>query len=152
MSATPPLPFRMLRHGLRVASRAGATVVERVLRRDELEAAPPPAPVAPAGALARAAPRAPVTIRFDGRPVQVEKGATVLEAALDAAVDLRSYCGGNCSCGTCRVEVRSGGRALSRRSGLEEMVLGPEAVTRGDRLACQAQILGDVDVHVPEWF
>ena len=41
---------------------------------------------------------------------------------------------------------------LSRREGIEELVLGMDAVARGDRLACQAQVLGPVEVVVPEWF
>lgn len=142
----------MLRHGLRVASRASATVVDRMLRRDE--PLPPPTPrVSPHAAPAPGRQvGAAVTVRFGGVPVSVPRGATILEAASHGGVDLRSYCGGNCSCGTCRVEVRAGARALARPHPLEEMVLGPEAAQRGDRLACQAQVLGDVDVHVPDWF
>jgi len=84
---------------------------------------------------------------------QIPSGATILDAAAAAGVDLRSYCGGNCSCGTCRVEIpERSRRALSRRTGNEEMVLGMDAAARGDRLACQAQVLGDVDVIIPEWF
>lgn len=147
---SPALPFRVLRRGLRAASRAGANVVERVLRREDL---PSPAP-RPATAAARAAriPTAAVTVRFGAVESAVARGHSLLEAAQAADVDLRSYCGGNCSCGTCRVEVLRGGNHLSPMHGNEAFVLGAEAVGRGDRLACQAQALGDVEVRVPEWF
>lgn len=140
------LPFRALRYGLRAASRAGGGVVDRVLRGSE-------APPFSSGERQRVAdPREPVAITIGGRSVNAVAGATLLEAAHVAGIDMRSYCGGNCSCGTCRIEVRAGGDRLSRRGSLEEMVLGSEASRRGDRLACQAQVLGPVDIAVPEFF
>lgn len=148
MSDEPGLPFRVLRRGLRAASRAGASVVERVLRNESQ--------VEPfAGRAGRAAPRVssgPVEVRFGAASVRVAQGCTVLEAAEAARLDLRHYCGGNCSCGTCRVVIVKGHRNLSRRDGMEEMTLGADNVARGDRLACQAQILGEVEIEIPEWF
>lgn len=91
-------------------------------------------------------------VRFGGVSSVVARGLSVLEAANAGGVDLRSYCGGNCSCGTCRVEIVRGGKNLSPMQGTEEFVLGPEAVRRGDRLACQAQANGEVEVRVPDWF
>ncbi len=91
-------------------------------------------------------------MRFGEQTVLVTRGATVLDAARLARVELRHYCGGNCSCGTCRVEIVHGARALSPVASMEAMVLGDEARRRGDRLACQAEILGPVAVHVPEFF
>jgi 2Fe-2S ferredoxin len=148
MADDTALPLRMLRLGLKAASRAGASVVDRVLKSDATLA--PPALRAPEAR--RAAQTGPVEVRFGEKAARVRRGSTVLEAADAARVDLRHYCGGNCSCGTCRVEVVAGARNLSRREGMEEMVLGAEAAARGDRLACQAQVLGDVEIRVPEWF
>lgn len=140
------IAFRALRFGLRTASRAGGSVVERMLRGSD-------APPFERGARPNAKdPREPVEVRIGGQTVMAARGATVLEVANQAAIDLRSYCGGNCSCGSCRIEIRSGGKGLSKRAGLEEMVLGPDATRRGDRLACQAQILGPVEIHIPDWF
>ena len=118
-------------------------MVERVLRGGEAPPFEPSehAPVRPGGAL---------TVRVGGQEIPAISGATLLEVVNAAGIDIRSYCGGNCSCGTCRVEVR--GRGLSKRSSMEELVLGSEAVGRGDRLACQAQVIGPVVVTIPEWF
>lgn len=153
MADQPTLPLRMLRRGLVAASRAGASVVERVLRND---ARAGPLPDLPASGgrprMSRLGDGPPVKVRFGGTTVEVRPGTTVLDAARRHGVDLRSYCGGNCSCGTCRVEVVAGGRHLSRCESMEEMVLGPEKKRRGDRLACQAQVLGDVEIRIPEWF
>jgi uncharacterized 2Fe-2S/4Fe-4S cluster protein (DUF4445 family) len=35
---------------------------------------------------------------------------------------------------------------------MEELVLGADRIKAGDRLACQAQVLGDVEVRIPAWF
>lgn len=99
----------------------------------------------------------------DGTPVQVEfigraageapVGVTVLEAAKRIDVDIDHFCGGRCSCGTCRVEVEEIHRlALSKLELNEQAVLGPHAVRRGDRLACQARVLGPVRLTVPDFF
>lgn len=139
----------MLQRGLRAASRASASVVDRVLRNESHLT--PFAPVAPGQPAPRVS-TGPVEVRFGATAVRVARGTTLLEAAEAGRVDLRHYCGGNSSCGTCRVVIVSGHRNLSRREGMEEMALGADNVARGDRLACQAQVLGEVAVEIPEWF
>lgn len=84
---------------------------------------------------------------------QAEVGWTLLQAAKEMRVDIDHFCGGRCSCSTCRVVVPESSRAmLSRRDLNEEAVLGPKAAGRGDRLACQARILGPVTVAIPATF
>lgn len=84
---------------------------------------------------------------------QAEVGWTLLAAAKEMRVDIDHFCGGRCSCSTCRVVVPEEFRAmLSRRDLNEETVLGPKAAERGDRLACQARILGPVTVSIPTTF
>ncbi len=82
----------------------------------------------------------------------VPTGTTILSTARDAKIDLDHYCGGQCSCGTCRVNIHSGADNLSRMSGMEEMVLGAAHIQNGCRLACQACIQGPVAFQVPRWF
>ncbi len=145
MSDQPAIPFRLLRASLRAASKASASVVDRVLRNG--------AALGPATLPSfRRAPSGPLEVVFDGRVVPATEGATLLDVATQAGVDMRSYCGGNCSCGTCRVEVLNGAENLSRAEPMEKLVLGMSAEGRGDRLACQAQVLGRVEVRIPEWF
>jgi len=99
------------------------------------------------------APRGPVTLDLEGHgAVDVTPGTTILAAAREAGVDVPHYCGGTCSCGTCRVEILSGADQLSAAAGREQMVLGAERTRAGDRLACQARILGPASVRVPDWF
>lgn len=147
MHDRPALPFRIVQRGLRAASRAGERAINRLARVGLAEG---PARV-PRPPRASAEP-GPLAVNLDGTTAKVRAGTTILEAALAAGVDLRHYCGGNSSCGTCRVEVVGARAALSRPEPMEALVLGAEAVGRGDRLACQAQVHGDVEVHVPSWF
>lgn len=96
------------------------------------------------------APSGPPFLSFEGGGAgAVPAGTTVLQAAGGLGVDLDHYCGGTCSCGTCRVEVVEGRNNLSKAEGRERMVLGPVHADRGDRLACQAKVLGPVRVRVP---
>lgn len=99
-------------------------------------------------------PEAPQAVRFvdpDGRVLAegtIEPGTTLLRAAHLLDVDISSYCGGQCSCGTCRVDILAGDDHLTPRIGQEAMVLGAAQVSNGERLACQARVLGPVTVRV----
>jgi ferredoxin len=144
-----PLGYRLLRYGLRVASKTAAAAVDRALERRTPDEAAPPATASLAWRR-----RAPAQARVAFADVEgdVETGVTLLEAARLLDVDLRHYCGGNCSCGTCRVEVVGGSENLSRPEPLERAVIGEPALRDGRRLACQARVLGPVRVRVPTSF
>ena len=82
---------------------------------------------------------------------EVEANRSILEAAEALGFPLPHDCGGNASCTTCRVEVMSGGDNLSEIDFDEQDLLDRENLTeRYHRLGCQAKILGDVVVRVPE--
>jgi ferredoxin len=51
-----------------------------------------------------------------------------------------------CDCGTCMMEVTTGWKNLSEPSVLEDKVLRENMAGKHNRLACQAQILGDVTI------
>lgn len=97
-------------------------------------------------------PTGPVHVSFEGRGEgEVPPGISLLAAADKLGIDLNHYCGGTCSCGTCRVEILDGARNLSRSEGREQMVLGGVFKDRGDRLSCQARVLGPVRIRIPNW-
>jgi uncharacterized 2Fe-2S/4Fe-4S cluster protein (DUF4445 family) len=86
-------------------------------------------------------------------------GTPVLQAARELGVDIDSICGGRARCGRCQVEAVVGSFAkeniVSSPSHLTEMGEAEQyCLTRGrlkdgNRLSCQAQILGDVRIDVP---
>ena len=94
-----------------------------------------------------------VPVSFQGKKSgEVVFGTTILAAARELKVDLDHFCGGHCSCGTCRVFVLSGAEHLSPVKMNEEITLGAEAAERGHRLACQAKAQGPVEVQIPDYF
>ncbi len=94
------------------------------------------------------------TIRIVDKDVEIEsKGDDpILFVLWDNRVSIMSICGGNCSCGTCNIEVVEGMENLTPVTECEERIL-PRINRRGPnvRLACQAVPTGDVAIRiVPE--
>jgi len=92
-----------------------------------------------------------VTFLPAGRTAEVPAGATILEAAEAAGVELPHNCGGVCACVTCHVWVEEGLASLDGPSEKEDDKLS-EAVglTAASRLGCQARVAGaDLTVRIP---
>jgi uncharacterized 2Fe-2S/4Fe-4S cluster protein (DUF4445 family) len=85
-----------------------------------------------------------VTFEPSGARVGVSAGVTLREAGLLAGVHVEAPCGGLGTCGRCTV-VTSG--ALEPPSSDELVLLSPERLASGVRLACRARVLGDVIVR-----
>ncbi|MCC6490067.1 MAG: DUF4445 domain-containing protein [Candidatus Hydrogenedentes bacterium] len=88
-----------------------------------------------------------VTFEPQGRMVRVRPGVTVREAATRAGVFLDYPCGGQGTCGKCRVKAMAG---LSEPASDEQALLTPEELTSGIRLACRAAVVRPVVVTVPD--
>lgn len=81
----------------------------------------------------------------------MEMNSSLLEAAKALGFRLNHDCGGNASCTTCRVEVEAGLDQLSEIEFDEQDLLDREGLSEPwHRLGCQARVLGDVVVRVPE--
>ena len=82
---------------------------------------------------------------------EVEVNTSLLEASKLLGCRLNHDCGGNASCTTCRVEVQMGVENLSEIDFDEQHLLDREALSEPwHRLGCQAKVLGDVVVRVPD--
>jgi uncharacterized 2Fe-2S/4Fe-4S cluster protein (DUF4445 family) len=94
-----------------------------------------------------------------GRRGKIQRGTLVLDAARQLGVEIESICGGRQTCEKCRVLVEegrfdkhgitSGDEHLSPRTETEIELL-KELGTPEQRLSCNARILGDVLITVPE--
>ena len=97
------------------------------------------------------------TIEFRGREIECEEGAVLRDALLEAGESphngASSYlnCGGRATCGTCAVAVDGPvsemGTAEKRR-----LSLPPHSLDSGLRLACQTNVLGDLNVRKGDGF
>ena len=91
-----------------------------------------------------------ITFKNKNCSADVEKGLSVLDAALRFNVPLYHTCGGNCSCSTCRVLVLKGGENLSPMENAEAEILDSFDLKAPHRLGCQAAVLkGEVEVEIP---
>lgn len=70
------------------------------------------------------------------------RGLSILELSRLNGVPHADVCSGRGRCGTCRVHVTAGPGALSPRNAIEDRTLERVHAAAGDRLACQARVLG----------
>src|SRR5512143_631090 len=101
-----------------------------------------------------------VIFQPSGRRGYILKGKTLKMAAIELGVDIEGICGEKAICGKCKVRVEKGifdkygiessGEHLSPMSPTERKFFSLQQERGGFRLACQAQILGDIVVFVPE--
>lgn len=87
-----------------------------------------------------------VTFRPQGLTVEVPQYTTVLDAARQNNLPLEGPCNGKGACGKCLVQFSG---LLSEPGDREKELLGPK-VSEGWRLACQARVIGDVEIILGE--
>ena len=92
-----------------------------------------------------------VAVRFQPQraEIAVERGISVLEAALGGKVNLPHKCGGHGACGTCKIVIDSR-TELSLPNKMEMRHLTEARLAEGFRLACQCVLTGPATVTVPE--
>lgn len=85
-------------------------------------------------------------IRFlpDNIEVAVDKGTSLLAAAVAAGVHINASCGGAGVCGTCKVKIDSGTVETIRTEKISE-----DEHRRGIRQACQTRSITDLIVTIP---
>lgn len=92
-------------------------------------------------------PSVEVILQPIGRRVSVPAGTNLLEAARLAGVDLVAICGGEGTCGGCRIRPVTG--QLSRLTLTEQAELSDADQAAGYRLACQTEVLSNIRVDIP---
>ncbi len=100
-----------------------------------------------------------VIFQPSGRRGEIEEGKTLLEAAQNLGVDIEALCGNKKVCGKCKVRIEEG---YFEKDGMESGMAHLSPITEADkkhikpedgpgmRLACTAEVHGDVKVFVPE--
>ncbi len=88
-----------------------------------------------------------VTFQPTGRSISVLAGTAMLEAASRAALTIETPCGGQGTCGKCRVHVTAGAAAPTPE---EAHFFSPAQLAGGWRLACQTTVHAAANVNIPE--
>jgi len=89
-----------------------------------------------------------VTFQPSGKRDEMLEGKTILEASRELGVQIESLCGGERSCGKCKVKVLEGD--LSPFTDEEAKFISESERLQGYRLSCSARIQGNVLIFVPE--
>ncbi len=82
-----------------------------------------------------------------GKRVAAPPEVSLFAAARESGIDLASACGGEGSCGQCRIVILSG--AVSPPNPDEEFILTELELKQGERLACCTYAHSDLAVHIP---
>ncbi len=85
-----------------------------------------------------------VTFLPHNKMIQVDDGANLIRAAMDAGVHINASCGGEGVCGKCRVMIEAG----EVDGGITEK-LRPADLEKGYRLACRSAVKSDLTIRVP---
>lgn len=101
-----------------------------------------------------------VIFQPSGRRGKINAGTNLLDAARELGVDIESVCGGVVVCGKCKVKIEEGffekfgiessNSHLSPMTDDEKDFLEDKELEENYRLACMAEVHGDVLVFVPE--
>lgn len=85
-------------------------------------------------------------VRFypENREIEVEEGENLLRAAMAAEVRINASCGGDGTCGKCRVIIDKG--SVKREP---SPALSQEEIVEGYALACRTLITEDLEVRIP---
>jgi uncharacterized 2Fe-2S/4Fe-4S cluster protein (DUF4445 family) len=83
-----------------------------------------------------------------GKRVDVAKDSTLLDAARQAGIGLAAVCGGEGTCGRCRVVLMSG--EVTPPVDADRRFLSQMELSSGQRLACRCHIHSNVKVQVPK--
>ena len=87
-----------------------------------------------------------VVFHPSGKGFDVPMGETLFEAAIEAGVPVDTVCGGNGSCGKCKVRFEG---TPPPASPVHFMHLSGGEIAEGYRLSCQVPADRDMTVHVP---
>jgi len=80
----------------------------------------------------------------DNVDIVVEQSENLLQAAIAAGVHIYASCGGNGTCGTCKVLIEKGEVESNKTEKVSE-----KEYKQGVRQACQSRVITDLTVYIP---
>ena len=88
-----------------------------------------------------------ITFKPDEKSIKVDVDTSILDAAIQAGIPINSICGGDGTCGKCKVLIISDASNFKFN---DTGVLAQDDKEKGYYLACQTLVKGDLEVDVPE--
>ncbi len=85
------------------------------------------------------------------RDVEMPAGTTLLDAAIAAGLPIARSCGAEGVCSKCALRILDGGENLSPELPDEARIKQRNRIDPEDRLACRAEIRGDVTATASYW-
>jgi adenylate cyclase len=92
-----------------------------------------------------------VTFQPSHRTLEVEKGISLYDAAIQVGLPVASSCSAEFICGKCNMQVIDGARNLSEQTESERKLLRREKRAETDRVSCQTFVNGDCTVTTKYW-
>lgn len=83
------------------------------------------------------------------KQIAFQQGMTVLEALIEAEVEIDHVCGGMGSCGTCHIFVHKGADKLGPRTEQEQDRAADLNFADNERLACQIEATINISIKLP---
>ena len=78
---------------------------------------------------------------------KANRGLKLLSVLAENKIYLPAACGGKGNCGKCKLNVLSGGGAITS---LEKVALSEEEINKGFRLACQVKLRENINLDIPK--
>ena len=85
------------------------------------------------------------------KSLNVEQGANLMDALMQAGLPVASSCDGDGVCGKCRIQILKGYENLSSKNDTEIYLITQNSYSPEFRISCQTQILGDISVDATYW-
>ena len=92
-----------------------------------------------------------VTFTPLGTSADAKPDETILDAARRAGAPIGNSCGGVGVCARCRVRVVAGAENLSPPTSIELRIGAARGFEAGERMACQAAVLGNCEITTSYW-
>ena len=79
--------------------------------------------------------------------VKARPGQSILQALLDSKIEIDHSCGGNGTCGTCRIFIQQGLEKLKPRNEIESEMAQERGFQSHERLSCQTLAVADTEIR-----
>ncbi|HCU22120.1 MAG TPA: hypothetical protein DF698_04400, partial [Candidatus Atribacteria bacterium] len=81
------------------------------------------------------------------RELEAKPGENILEVLQREGIDINAYCGGFGYCGKCQIKILKGNAAQPTAQEIKHL---KEKISQGYRLACQVQIIEDIEIDIQD--